>query len=133
MKHLVFVYGTLKTGYGNNRLLHNSLKVADATTVDPFWLVDCGFPYMLEKHNEGQPKPVMGELWEVDDITLQNLDHLEGVDYNHYKRQKIQTLVDGEGVVEADCYFSCQEQQGLPLCDVQNSSYVWGRNRIREV
>lgn len=121
----VFVYGTLKSGYGNNRLLSDAKKVSDAVTKKPWWLVDCGFPYMLPEHHEGEAFPVVGEVWEVDNNTLHALDRLEGVEYNHYNRETIS--VDTEnGEEEVFAYVHVHEVYDLPLCKVRNGKYEWG-------
>ena len=92
----VFVYGTLKRGYGNNRLLqHSSSFVGEAVTCEPFKMVGNGFPY-INRANDCV-LPVLGEVWKVvDEDTLQRLDWLEGVASRHYIRSIIDVqLIDG--------------------------------------
>ncbi|MAQ19379.1 MAG: hypothetical protein CMN30_31845 [Sandaracinus sp.] len=89
---LVFVYGTLKRGYGNNRLLKGQRFISPARTVRPFLLTNCGFPYMIEttdKAYKHTPLPVTGEVWEADKQSLESMDALEGVSYGHYRRAYI--------------------------------------------
>lgn len=74
-----FVYGTLKRGYGNNRLFAQSPTakfVEEAVTEPMFNLHDLGpFPGVSE---DGETA-VHGELWEVSDAeTKMRLDRLEG-------------------------------------------------------
>lgn len=95
--NLVFVYGTLMSGYGNNRLLrnHEATFVGEDKTEDVFVLGDVGFPYAVTKEgleasgytfNEDLLKPVIGEVWEIpNDDCLSSLDRLEGVPH-HYQR-----------------------------------------------
>lgn len=87
-KHLIFVYGTLKEGYGNNHLLRTggAKKIANARTEKKYTLMDFGgFPGM---YNHGENVCVTGELWEVDDATLARCDLLEGHP-SFYKRTPI--------------------------------------------
>ena len=96
--NLVFVYGTLMSGYGNNRLLdrHEATFVGEDKTEDVFVLGDVGFPYAVTKEgletsgydfDEDLLKPIIGEVWEIpNDDCLSSLDRLEGVP-NHYQRK----------------------------------------------
>jgi gamma-glutamylcyclotransferase (GGCT)/AIG2-like uncharacterized protein YtfP len=85
----VFVYGTLKKGYGNHYLLKNSKFVGEATSVSNWLMIgkDMAFPYLIKRdHNNG--KIIKGEVYEVDEDTLKKLDILEGVP-THYKKETI--------------------------------------------
>ena len=102
----VFVYGTLKTGYGNNRILQpTSLFVGEAVTCEAFKMVNCGFPY-INRANDCV-LPVLGEVWKVtDEDTLQRLDWLEGVSSGHYVRTIIDVRVGDEEVIAVHTYLS---------------------------
>lgn len=92
--HKVFVYGSLKRGYGNNILLKDQQYLGEVSTVEGFDLISLrAFPAMLK--TEG-PRQVHGELYEVDDKCLQQLDILEGHP-NLYIRQRI-SLDNGQQV-----------------------------------
>ena len=86
--HKVFVYGTLKRGFHNHRLLTESRAtfVATAKTRAPMRLVlgEYGIPYLMKEGDAAGRVP--GELWEVDDAGLDALDVLEGVDEGMYER-----------------------------------------------
>lgn len=89
MSHLVFVYGSLMFGFGNNWLLRNSKFVGVAKTASKFTLISLGpFPALLR---DGRTS-VTGEVYEVNDKTLQRLDHLEGHP-TFYCREYIDTTV----------------------------------------
>lgn len=96
---LVFVYGTLKKGYVNNKYLQFSVFVKEDTTQDLFVLGDVGFPYAFKEDQvkgiaEDYLKPVEGEVWQMDSPpTFWLLDRLEGVP-THYDRQLIKTQSD---------------------------------------
>ena len=69
------VYGTLKKGYGNNIWLRNSELINDNFKLVDFEIRDYGwFPVV----NPKQGAVCYGELWEIDDDTLQGCDSLEG-------------------------------------------------------
>ena len=85
---LVFVYGTLKRGHGNNRILEwgNSDYKGKYVTDVPYPLFVDGLPYLLDR--EGAGKHVLGEVWNCDESTMKALDRLEGHP-TFYKRRKI--------------------------------------------
>jgi len=103
-KVFVFVYGTLKKGYGNNRLLETSEFIGNAVTIKKFPMIGEGgaFPYMLDI--EGDGFNVKGELWKVDEATLlYSLDSLEGYP-GHYVRKVIDVATTTD-VYQAVAYF----------------------------
>lgn len=77
-KSLVFVYGTLKRGYGNNVLLQDADFIGEAKTVSP-WKLDArgGIPF-LHKDSTVGARCVRGEVFAVNEQELANLDRLEG-------------------------------------------------------
>ena len=72
----VFVYGTLKKGFGNHGFLNNSEFISKVKTVSKSYdLVNLGnFPALIK----GGSYDVYGELYSIDSTTLRNLDYLEG-------------------------------------------------------
>lgn len=88
----VFVYGTLKTGYGNNRLMvaDNAILLdKDCFTAPGYRLFSFGsFPGMALGESM-----VHGELWRVNDIS--SFDRLEGHPH-FYERQEIELLAPPE-------------------------------------
>jgi len=86
----VFVYGTLKKGFHNHRLLEGC-EFIGTRSVSGFTLIDLGaFPGMV-----ASPGEVTGEVYEIDDETLARLDQLES-EGSFYKRVKIN--IDGDDV-----------------------------------
>lgn len=121
---LVFVYGTLKKGHGNHRVLGDSEFLGEYTTADNFILTDCGFPYMVPNtHGE----PVSGEVYRVvDPDIMEGLDGLEGVAYGHYEHLEIDVVGLGS---KATAYIPCNETEALryPECKFnEKGEYQWG-------
>lgn len=115
---LVFVYGTLKRGYGNNRLLVNSAFVREGT-IRGKQLFQAGFPVMTE----GLPNDVVhGEIWDISgenqDATLRALDRLESEGFM-YDREVV-TTEDGAKVntyIGNDDYWN--RFDGMRHCNVE--------------
>lgn len=123
-ENLVFTYGTLKRGHGNNRLLATSEFLAPAVTDAEFMLLQVGFPIACL---EGSPKyPVLGEIWKCDDETLARLDRLEGVPH-HYQRTTV-TVRTPAGYWLHDIYIYTQRRPRYQVqtCPVIDGLYVWG-------
>lgn len=131
MQKLVFVYGTLQSGHGNNRLFGESSKcLGEAVTKTEFLLTNVGFPYMIperELQNPDLSAPVQGELWLVtEQSVLDDLDRLEGVDFGHYRHETVDVLLKKGGTYTATCYVPCSKQAQLqPVCKIQEGAYVW--------
>jgi gamma-glutamylcyclotransferase (GGCT)/AIG2-like uncharacterized protein YtfP len=73
---LVFVYGSLKRGFRNHRLLAANEFVGAGITEPRYRLINLGpYPAMIETGAE--PLSVTGELYRIDEATLASLDRLE--------------------------------------------------------
>ncbi|HEV3257174.1 MAG TPA: gamma-glutamylcyclotransferase family protein [Gemmataceae bacterium] len=72
------VYGTLKRGFRNHRLLERQQFIREAVTLPRYRLFDRGaYPCLVEDAEAGVA--VQGELWKIDTEILPLLDRLEGV------------------------------------------------------
>jgi gamma-glutamylcyclotransferase (GGCT)/AIG2-like uncharacterized protein YtfP len=88
-KHLVFVYGTLRRGGASAMSIRfpNSKFIAEAKVSGS--LYDLGaFPGMLLNESNSL---VIGEVYEVDDETLNKLDDFESSSY--YRRKQVEISV----------------------------------------
>ncbi len=123
---LVVVYGTLKQGYENNRLLAGQEFVKEVT-VPGFMLYNSGFPVAMPE--EGAV--LRGELWDIKDdrSCLQRLDFLEG-EGRMYNRTDI-IAMDGEEELPAQMYVGHPEfwrGAGLYPCPKNaQEEYYWSR------
>lgn len=93
-KHRVFVYGTLKKGIHNHRLLASSDFIGNAYTLDTFKMFHVGFP-VIKFSDHPDAKSVYGEVYDVDDETLKRLDSLES-EGHMYDRKQINVMLDND-------------------------------------
>lgn len=118
--HLLFVYGTLKAGYGNNRRLGSSSLIGHASTEQPMSFVDLGsFPALVPPRANIPQYHVKGELYEVDDHTLEMCDRLEGHP-TFYTREEIGVVLD-EFNLAVDCWayiLKNSRHAGKPIKDI---------------
>jgi gamma-glutamylcyclotransferase (GGCT)/AIG2-like uncharacterized protein YtfP len=92
--HKLFVYGTLKREYGNNRLLANS-EFVGSTKIDGFVMFGMGgFPGVFKVSD--MFNTVYGEVFDVNDTILADCDRLEGIGRGFYSRVKAMTKDFGE-------------------------------------
>ena len=97
----VFVYGTLKKGWGNNTLLANSTYKGAGTVKGT--LINLGsFPALLKEGDS----IVHGELYDVTDAILSMLDMLEGHPY-FYKRELMNVKHDTSGDILTKVWAYC--------------------------
>ncbi len=101
----LFVYGTLKEGYPLHGILGRQEFLGTYKTAPRFKLVTLGpFPAMIPAREGGIE--VTGEVYKVDDDTLNYLDIVEGVHKGLYQRAFI-TVHDQLGAeVKAWAYVS---------------------------
>lgn len=95
----VFVYGTLKKKHGNHGVLNRAPFIGDGITNSrEFTMFDGGFPYVSDQFSDSKDNgSVVGELYEVtSDITMSNLDRLEGVPHMYVRKDVTVTTLDGE-------------------------------------
>ena len=107
--HRVFVYGSLKRGLDNHHLLDTAVFAGRASTADFFRMMDGPYPVLRYSDTDGWR--VSGELYEVDDPTLEALDDLEGVDESLYDRIEIDvvTAQNPAQTLRAFIYIGCSD------------------------
>lgn len=108
---VVAVYGTLKKGYGNHRLLEDDdvSYLGTAFTVEKYSMADDQWVPHVVDDDHADAKNIVVELYEiadsyVGDQVLNSLDTLEGHP-RHYCRTKIKVNKEGH-LVDAWLYFS---------------------------
>jgi gamma-glutamylcyclotransferase (GGCT)/AIG2-like uncharacterized protein YtfP len=92
---VLFVYGTLKTGFNRHHALQDERYLGTAVTQPEYRMFAYGgFPALVSSQSPGADqmelnKSAHGEIWEVSQECLRNLDHIEGVDTNLFARLPI--------------------------------------------
>jgi len=85
-KHLVFTYGTLKQGHSRYRYLVGQRYLGIGVTAANFRMHQLsGHPALVEPGDDN----VHGELYEVDEECLKQLDIVEAVAHGLYERKYI--------------------------------------------
>jgi gamma-glutamylcyclotransferase (GGCT)/AIG2-like uncharacterized protein YtfP len=117
----LFVYGTLKRGFYNHRLLKDSQFLGYATTKEKFPLTKAlfGLPVMLPFQGYGHL--IRGEVYEVNTQLLKAIDEVEGHPSTH-KRELITVIGD---VARKEIKFvSTYFYQELTLTDVDEKDLI---------
>ena len=96
-KAILFVYGTLKRGQRNHRLLADQQYLGEAATEPRYRVFDLG-PYPGLVADAANGLAVRGELWAVSECCLAELDDFEGVP-DLFARRRV--VVPGRDGVEA--------------------------------
>jgi len=99
-QHIIFVYGTMKRGFPNHRLLADARYLGTASTVERYALYVDMFPGV---HPGDAVSPIRGELFEVGADDLRRLDALEG--HPNLCRREMVAVETGEGRRDAWIYF----------------------------
>jgi len=129
---LVCVYGTLKSGYGNNRLLSGSKCISNGILLNHklyYSYGDSGFPVAKEDLDSN----VMCEVYLVNDSsTLSRLDSLEGyrssTDSGMYLRRTGKVLNEDGSIVEC-CYYLGSDEfwdfNSMNACPISDGISKW--------
>jgi len=112
----LFVYGTLKSGYGNNRLMRPG-KFIKKACLDGYILSGNGVPFAIESPGDH----IIGELWEVPKYQMLGpIDSLEGHPY-FYTRTWVKDQLGGTW------FYLCKESIGDTMFD--NGYNEWPTNQ----
>ena len=108
--HKVFVYGTLKEGFANFGINTGRRIPGDYRTAERYPLhivTEYHIPWLVNRPGSGER--VTGQLFEVDDNTLREMDRLEQIDEDGwYARELIRVFPVGDDAgsgIEAFVYF----------------------------
>ena len=124
MTNLVFVYGTLKKGFGNHHVLQGAEFVGEATLPDGKMLHLGAFPGLIPGNTR-----IFGEVYRTTPHILQRLDRLEGHP-SFYMRSIQEVFLDSNHVAPAWCYFLSADSREhySKLCPVIEEGIWNGRS-----
>jgi gamma-glutamylaminecyclotransferase len=109
MTEYIFVYGSLKTGFGNHWLLSEKGLVGEGATASGIVLhCDGGFPFAVRGDGVAY-----GEVFQITSSILDDMDYLEG----HpawYKREMVEIALENGEIHDAWIYLNPQEAKSLP-------------------
>lgn len=136
--NLVFTYGTLKLGYGNDRILtrHEAQYKGSVRTKEKYAMGTSGCPFIFPVSvceavgglEEEYYAPVRGDLWEIPDTEcFASLDMLEGHP-SFYTRTTI-IIVDNEGNEQEAWAYEQLSDYWMYNCSVvkfnEDGEYEW--------
>lgn len=127
MKSLFFVYGTLKKGYGNHRVLGNSTFIGEAISVIKYELYNGGFPLA---YRSVKGLKVKGELYCVlNEKVVQDLDRLEGNGHFYTRALRDFEHLPSKKLTTAWIYEIPNQNYRGALCGVnkEHNAYEWSR------
>lgn len=122
----VLVYGTLKKGFGNHRLIERAYGILQYKGVVrlPFKMVSLGgFPALIPTTEVHE---IECEIYEVDDECFASLDRLEGYP-NFYEREWVRTPVGYSWV-----YFLPDERDHAPEVNKTEGVFNWTKGGSNE-
>lgn len=122
--HTLAVYGTLKSGHGNNYLLKDSWFIGSGKTKENYAIT--GLKYVPMVFKKPAIAPIVVEVYEVKWTTLFGpIDRLEG-NGSFYNREKIKITMDDDNEIEAWMYLGMiNYNQSWPNPNY-NGMYNWG-------
>jgi len=89
-KHIMFVYGTLKQGHTRYRYLQGQRYLGIGITKPNYRIHQlAGHPAMVDAE-QGAGSPIYGELYEIDEECLKQLDVVEAVAHGLYERKYLE-------------------------------------------
>ncbi len=114
--HRVFVFGSLKQGFCNFHVNRGQRVGGDFVTVEryPLYILgDENLPWLVPAAGDGHH--VVGQVFEVDDATLANMDRLERIDEPLWYHRVAITVQprDGGAASTAWVYFGNHERLQL--------------------
>jgi gamma-glutamylcyclotransferase (GGCT)/AIG2-like uncharacterized protein YtfP len=139
-KIIVFVYGTLKRGYGNfYRCLDDARFLGKAKSVeDNFVMQDIGFPILWQEDVSPVAGSASGEVFEITQEQLERCDQLEGHPHMYRREERLfkfteKTAIDplpGENI-KAWVYLWRGKHNGDPIKPV-SGALTWDRGGQRK-
>lgn len=131
---LLFVYGTLKKGYGNNYHLGNARFMGSAISEDNDYVMqDIGFPILWQDKPEalftGQ---VVGEIYQINPKQLASCDHLEANGHMYTRKERTFKITKRGGMVVTAWVYLWNRDKDHDQVEPVNGVLVWDREQRRK-
>jgi len=122
-EHLVFVYGTLRKGGNNHHYLRTARFLGQALTCEQYALLSGRYPYVQRspKHLELPLARIMGEVYGLDDTTLQAVDELEDHPEDYCRELVDVEFGDGSRATAWLYFHPAPEGEWIPCGDYMGS------------
>jgi gamma-glutamylaminecyclotransferase len=122
----IFVYGSLKKNFGNNRFLINSNFISNAYIEGKYKMINLGsFPGVLKSNNI---KKIFGEVYEVNNNVLSNIDALEG-NPTFYKRIDENAVLENNEIVKVQFYLLNDYYKNFCLKEIEDG--IWNEEKYK--
>lgn len=121
--NVVFIYGTLRTGYENHQLLYNAFSLGNGWTVsDDFVMRALRTPYVSDaKGNVHEATRIFGELYALSDYELKQIDdYYSAVESS---RRLVEIDVIGDGTITAWMYMNNNRTDGYVILSGNYSDF----------
>ena len=109
MNNKVFVYGTLKQGWGGNSILEGAKKLGVAETRKRYSVIGSGFPRAFAEDDPNFQKELsgylIGEAYEVSEKMMERMDYYEGHP-DFFERKKVVVTLENDEKIIAWMYHS---------------------------
>lgn len=134
-KHLIFVYGSLKQGCVRHGALRGQRYLGVAITEPEYGIFQLsGYPALVDQdtaneHGQLVGRGIWGELYEVDEGCLVELDRIEGVSSGLFQRREIKLQTTNVAFLPTDddvfsklhrktaeCYYYLRSVAGAKDC-----------------
>lgn len=126
-KHYVFVYGTLRKYENNHFLLKDAECIArQCWTAGKLYDPHCGYPFLAQSTSNR----AFGELYQVNDTQLKQLDHLEGYHgpgKNNLYDRRIQKVHTDLGTYQAYVYLLPKAEQVKSMDEIKRGDWCVDR------
>jgi gamma-glutamylcyclotransferase (GGCT)/AIG2-like uncharacterized protein YtfP len=99
-KHSVLIYGELRLGFWKDYILNGATHLGTGRTCEHYALYVASFPYAMRHESR---YPIVGEIFRVNEKTLEHLDLLQGHPY--WYRRLLVPIEVGEDRHDAWVYF----------------------------
>ena len=119
----LFVYGTLKKGYGNHSIIQKTTYIGDFISIDKFDLSGYGFPKI---YPNDQGKHIKGEIYNLEEQDFISTDMLEG-NGSFYQRE-IRKFQRNNEIIDAWVYIILQPGGSI---EVPGDVIDWDYNLTR--